>query len=184
MRRRSEGYSILVLLAGVFLRRSCAQYARWFADLDSRTVDFRDKISLQDARRVFCMAWGRYTARKTLPTKKKQKTSCLRGLAAGNCSSWVRSVSGLPAGPHFFGDCARELTLPIHPIVCFEAGWFALTQSSWPKWREWFLKKVRPRRRLYPTPFHSSGGSKVSPTGPTPITILRMVPVNLLSYAS
>ena len=35
----------------------------------------------------------------------------------------------------------------------------------------------------YPTPFHSSGGSNASPTGPTPITILRMVPVNLLSYA-
>ena len=36
---------------------------------------------------------------------------------------------------------------------------------------------------VYPTPFHSRGGSKASPTGPTPITILRMVPVNLLSYA-
>ena len=35
----------------------------------------------------------------------------------------------------------------------------------------------------YPTPFHSRGGSKASPTGPTPITILRMAPVNLLSYA-
>ena len=35
----------------------------------------------------------------------------------------------------------------------------------------------------YPTPFHSRGGSKASPTGPTPITILRMLPVNLLSYA-
>ena len=35
----------------------------------------------------------------------------------------------------------------------------------------------------YPTPFHSRGGSKASPTGPTPITILRMVPVNALSYA-
>jgi hypothetical protein len=30
-----------------------------------------------------------------------------------------------------FGDCARELTLPIHPTVCFEAGWFTLTQNSW-----------------------------------------------------
>ena len=28
-------------------------------------------------------------------------------------------------------DCARELTLPIHPTVCFEAGWFTLTQTSW-----------------------------------------------------
>jgi hypothetical protein len=32
-------------------------------------------------------------------------------------------------------DCARELTLPIHPIVCFEAGWFTLTQSSWTRLR-------------------------------------------------
>jgi hypothetical protein len=29
-------------------------------------------------------------------------------------------------------DCARELLLPIHPIVCFEVGRFALTQSSRP----------------------------------------------------
>src|SRR6202453_2303304 len=40
------------------------------------------------------------------------------------------SVSGPPAGPHVVRDCARELTLPIHPIVCFEVGWFTLTQSS------------------------------------------------------
>ena len=41
---------------------------------------------------------------------------------------------------------------------------------------------VRPHEP-HPTPFHSRGGSKASPTGPTPITILRMVPVNVLSYA-
>ena len=61
--------------------------------------------------------------------EKNKKTSCLSGLAAG-IAHRVRSVSGLPAGPHVFGDCARELTLPIHPIVCFEVGWFTLTQSS------------------------------------------------------
>jgi hypothetical protein len=37
-----------------------------------------------------------------------------------------------PAGPRVSGDCAREPKLPIHPIVCFEVGRFALTQSSWP----------------------------------------------------
>jgi hypothetical protein len=71
------------------------------------------------------------------PTHEEKSTqeSCLCGLAVGSCSSWVRSVSGPPAGPHVFGDCARELTLPIHPTVCFEAGWFTLTQTSWTKLR-------------------------------------------------
>jgi hypothetical protein len=46
-------------------------------------------------------------------------------------SPWVRSVSDPPAGPRSFRDCAREFRLPIHTIVCFEAGRFALTQSSW-----------------------------------------------------
>ena len=44
----------------------------------------------------------------------------------------LRSVSGPPAGPRVIGDCARELSLPIHPPVCFEVGRFALTQSSRP----------------------------------------------------
>ncbi len=44
---------------------------------------------------------------------------------------YVRSVSDPPAGPHVVGDCARELRLLIHPTVCFEAGRFTLTQSSW-----------------------------------------------------
>ena len=39
---------------------------------------------------------------------------------------------------------------------------------------------VRPHEP-HPTPFHSRGGSKDSSTGPTPITTLRMAPVNLLS---
>ena len=74
---------------------------------------------------------GAYTAAKNHPNKEKsQKTSCLGGLVAGRCLFWVCSVSDPPAGPHVFGDCARELTLPIHPTVCFEAGWFTLTQSS------------------------------------------------------
>ena len=30
------------------------------------------------------------------------------------------------------GDCAKELTLPMHPSVCFEASRLTLTQSSWP----------------------------------------------------
>jgi hypothetical protein len=37
------------------------------------------------------------------------------------------------ASPRFTRDCAGELRLPIHTIVCFEAGRFAFTQSSWAK---------------------------------------------------
>ena len=44
---------------------------------------------------------------------------------------YVRSVSDPPAGPCVFGDCAREFRFPIHPTVCFKAGRFTLTQSSW-----------------------------------------------------
>ena len=44
---------------------------------------------------------------------------------------YVRSVSDPPAGPCVCRDCAREFRLPIHPIVCFKAGRFTLTQSSW-----------------------------------------------------
>jgi hypothetical protein len=44
---------------------------------------------------------------------------------------YVRSVSDPPAGPCVVRDCARELRLPIHPTVCFEAGRLTLTQSSW-----------------------------------------------------
>ena len=77
---------------------------------------------------------GAYTAAKNHPNEEKsQEASCLCGVVAGSCLVWVCSVSGPPAGPHVFVDCARELTLPIHPIVCFEVGWFTLTQSSWTK---------------------------------------------------
>jgi hypothetical protein len=79
---------------------------------------------------------GADTAGKNPPNEEKsKKESCLSGLVDGSCSSWVRSVSGPPAVPHVMRDCARELTLPIHPIVCFEAGWFTLTQSSWTRLR-------------------------------------------------
>src|SRR3984885_14104445 len=46
-------------------------------------------------------------------------------------SSYVQSVSDPPAGPRVFRGCARGLRLPIHLTVCFEAGRFTLTQSSW-----------------------------------------------------
>ena len=45
--------------------------------------------------------------------------------------SHVQSVSDPPAGPRVFRGCARGLRLPIHLTVCFEAGRFTLTQSSW-----------------------------------------------------
>lgn len=42
----------------------------------------------------------------------------------------VRFVSDPPAVPCVSQDCARELGLPIHSIVCFRAGRFVITQSS------------------------------------------------------
>ena len=53
----------------------------------------------------------------------------------GYQSLYVRSVSDPPAGPHVCRDCAREFILPIHSIVCFEAGWLTLIQSSWTRLR-------------------------------------------------
>ena len=50
---------------------------------------------------------------------------------SGYQSSYVQSVSDPPAGPRVFCGCARGLRLPIHLTVCFEAGRFTLTQSSW-----------------------------------------------------
>ena len=44
----------------------------------------------------------------------------------------LRSVSDHWLVLAFSRDCARELPLPIHPIVCFEVGRFTLTQSSRP----------------------------------------------------
>jgi hypothetical protein len=71
----------------------------------------------------------------TTPTprscERKKKASSPRESRLAAAISSVRSVSGPPAGPRSFRDCAQELRLPIHPIVCFEAGRFALTQSSW-----------------------------------------------------
>ena len=84
--------------------------------------------------RRFLSSWqwgtisGHSFERASSPTRRA-------GDPAQRMPSWVRSVSGPPAGPHVFGDCARELTLPIHPTVCFEAGWFTLTQTSWTKLR-------------------------------------------------
>jgi hypothetical protein len=50
---------------------------------------------------------------------------------SGYQSSYVQSVGDPPAGPRVFRGCARGLRLPIHLTVCFEAGRFTLTQSSW-----------------------------------------------------
>ena len=76
---------------------------------------------------------GRYTtslhSRPREGKKKKASNARKRRLAAAVQS--VRSVSDPPAGPRLIRDCAREFRLPIHTIVCFEAGRFALTQSSW-----------------------------------------------------
>jgi len=65
------------------------------------------------------------------PRKEKKKASNARKCRLAVAVPWVRSVSDPPAGPRSFRDCAREFRLPIQTIVCFEAGRFALTQSSW-----------------------------------------------------
>ena len=73
--------------------------------------------------------------RRQKPSQRGEKPGSILPLrrSCRRCLVWVCSVSDPPAGPHVFVDCARELTLPIHPIVCFEVGWFTLTQSSWTK---------------------------------------------------
>jgi hypothetical protein len=65
------------------------------------------------------------------PRKEKKKASNARKRRLAAAVPSVRSVSDPPAGPRFIRDCAREFRLPIHTIVSFEAGRFALTQSSW-----------------------------------------------------
>ena len=91
-----------------------------------------------------CLSAGCGQERSTLPGadsaancrnlhENKKKKASLDGqsrLAADLPS--LRSVSDPPAGPRVMRDCAREQKLPIHPIVCFEVGRFALTQSSRP----------------------------------------------------
>jgi hypothetical protein len=69
--------------------------------------------------------------RKRHENKKKKASLDGQSRLAADIPS-LRSVSDPPAGPRVSGDCARELTLPIHPIVCFEVGRLALTQSSRP----------------------------------------------------
>jgi hypothetical protein len=103
-----------------------------------------------------------YTAAKNHPNKEKsQKTSCLGGLVAGSCLFWVCSVSDPPAGPHVCRDCARELTLPIHPIVCLRsAGLLSLNLRGrsftvpWishicpPEKADHFCRRLADKRRL------------------------------------
>ena len=61
--------------------------------------------------------------------KKKKENSASKSCVAAAISS-VRSVSDPPAGPCAFGDCARGLELPIHPLSCFKGGRSTSTQSS------------------------------------------------------
>src|ERR1700733_11829048 len=70
--------------------------------------------------------------RRKLHEDKKAEASLYRQSRLAAYLPSLRSVSDPPAAPRVFGDCARELLLPIHPIVCFEVGRFALTQSSRP----------------------------------------------------
>ncbi len=127
--RSSQAGATLESAAGSTARSAARTRARQSRHLAGGAQAGRLSASRRQERPAFS---GAYTAAKNKPNKEKsQKTSCFRGLVAGSCLFWVCSVSGLPAGPHACQDCARELTLPIHPIVCFEVGWFTLTQSSW-----------------------------------------------------
>jgi hypothetical protein len=70
-------------------------------------------------------------SRKLHEDKKEKANLDKQSRLAADIPS-LRSASDPPAGPRAMRDCARELQLPIHPIVCFEVGRFALTQSSRP----------------------------------------------------
>jgi hypothetical protein len=70
-------------------------------------------------------------SRKLHENKKKKASLDSQSRLAADLPSF-RPVSDPPAGPRVMRDCAREPKLPKHPIVCFEAGRFALTQSSRP----------------------------------------------------
>ena len=127
--RSSQAGATLESAAGSTARSAARARARQSRHLAGGAQAGRLSASRRQERPAFS---GAYTAAKNNPNKEKsQKTSCFRGLVAGSCLFWVCFVSGPPAGPHVCRDCARELTLPIHPIVCFEVGWFTLTQSSW-----------------------------------------------------
>jgi hypothetical protein len=63
---------------------------------------------------------GTYAA-KTDPNQEKCQNPACGGLATCSRLSKVCSVSDPPAGPHVCRDCARELRLPIHPIVCLRS---------------------------------------------------------------
>jgi hypothetical protein len=54
----------------------------------------------------------------------------------------LSSAGGVSTNPRLDGlvIVPSPERVPIHPIVCFEAGWFTLTQSSWtglPRSRKW-----------------------------------------------
>jgi hypothetical protein len=123
--RSSQAGATLESAAGPTARSAIKARTRQSRHLAGGAQAGRLSASCRQERPAFS---GAYTAAKNHPNEKKsQKTSCLGGLIAGSCIFWVCSVSDPPAGPHVFGNCVRELTLPIHPIVCFEAGWFTLT---------------------------------------------------------
>ena len=89
-------------------------------DLSSSYPEFRNLLSdtLSVRPRNFC-------------ERKRNEASSPRESCLAAAISSVRSVSGPPADPRSFRDCARELRLPIHPIVCYPK--LTTGGKTWPR---------------------------------------------------
>src|SRR5262249_33605808 len=57
--------------------------------------------------------------------------ACFRSSTGSVSKAFMSSRQRFTAGLRAKGDCAREFLLPMRPTVCFEAGRFTLTPSSW-----------------------------------------------------
>jgi hypothetical protein len=71
------------------------------------------------------------SAVSTASTQQRNRCRAAESELKHSCSYDCEVVSDPPAVPRLPGDCAEEFTLPMLPSVCFEAGRFTLTQSSW-----------------------------------------------------
>ncbi len=91
-----------------------------------------------------CLSAGCGQERKALRGRRHCVSGHLRCLTRADGQHIFRMVSDLPAGPCVFGDRAKELDIRVCVIrcrndfesrmrltVCFKAGRFTLTQTSW-----------------------------------------------------
>ena len=104
--------------------QACRSIARWSLPAGQRKGNPPKRIPLVTHR---LDESGRVSLAGCSPAEPASVSSTHSGYQ----SSYVQSVSDPPAGPRVFCGCARGLRLPIHLTVCFEAGRFTLTQSSW-----------------------------------------------------